>query len=134
MAAKVSRLKVIENGIRGGCPNCGAHTLFAVGKLFSVNKTCPRCGLEIEKGDGAFLGPFVINYSVTAFGLVVPVFLLFVTGHLGPVATLVSSLAAALLVPIALYRFSWAWWLMLYYFFLPDNLPSNLEGRQEDDE
>ena len=102
--------------------------------MFLVNKTCSQCGLEIEKGDGAFLGPFVINYGVTAFGIVVPVFLLFVTGRLGAVATLVLSLAAALLVPIALYRLSWAWWLMLYYFFLPDNLPANLGGRPEDDE
>jgi uncharacterized protein (DUF983 family) len=134
MAAKVSRLQVVENGLRCRCPNCGGRTLFAEGRLFSVNKACSRCGLQIEKGDGAFLGPFVVNYGVTAFGIVVPVFLLYVTGRLGAAATLALCLVAALLVPLALYRLSWAWWLMLYYFFLPDHLPANLGGRQGDDE
>jgi hypothetical protein len=36
-------------------------------------------------------------------------------------------------VPILLYRLSWGWWLMLYYFFLPGNLPGNRNGQQEDD-
>jgi len=44
------------------------------------------------------------------------------------------SIAAALVAPLLLYRLSWGWWLALYYFFLPGNLPGNLGGRPEDDE
>jgi uncharacterized protein (DUF983 family) len=102
--------------------------------MFKVNESCPTCGLRIEKGDGAFLGPFVINYSVTAFGVIIPVILLYVVGALALPVTLVLCLMGALVVPLLLYRLSWGWWLTLYYCFLPDNLPGNLQGKAEDDE
>jgi uncharacterized protein (DUF983 family) len=131
---KVGRLKVIERGAACRCPNCGGRTLFQRGMLFKVNESCPDCGLKIEKGDGAFLGPFVMNYGVISFGVVIPVILLFVAGKLTATATLVLCFAACLFLPFLLYRLAWGWWLMLYYFFLPDNLPANLGGRLEDDE
>jgi uncharacterized protein (DUF983 family) len=131
---KVSRVQVISNGIRCRCPNCGKRTLFQPGRIFKVNESCPSCGLRIEKGDGAFLGPLVINYGITAFGIVIPVILLYASGKLGAMPTLAIALAAAVGAPLLLYRLSWSWWLMLYYFFLPDNLPDNLGGRSEDDE
>jgi uncharacterized protein (DUF983 family) len=130
----VTRAQVIARGLACRCPNCGQRTLFQVGRLFKVNEACPSCGLRIEKGDGAFLGPFVLNYGVTAFGVIIPVIVLYVLGKLGAVATLSFCFVASLAVPLLLYRLSWGWWLMLYYFFLPDNLPANLEGRTEDDE
>jgi uncharacterized protein (DUF983 family) len=130
----VTRMRVIANGLRCECPNCGQRTLFAAGRLFKVNPSCRNCGLTIEKGDGAFLGPFVLNYAVTAFGFIVPVILLFTLGKLGAVAALSLCFVSALGLPLLLYRLSWGWWLMLYYFFLPDNLPANLGGRAEDDE
>jgi uncharacterized protein (DUF983 family) len=130
---KVTRLDVIARGITGRCPNCGQRTLFQEGRLFKVNETCPSCGLKIENGDGAFLGPFVINYGVTVFGLIIPVILLYAAGMLGADVALAIALVAGLIVPLLLYRLSWGWWLMLYYFFLPDNLPANLQGRPEDD-
>jgi hypothetical protein len=102
--------------------------------MFKVNPVCPVCGLKIEKGDGAFLGPFVINYGLTVFGIVIPIILLYATGRLGATATLSLAFVATFAAPLLLYRLSWGWWLALYYFFLPDNLPANLQGRQEDDE
>ena len=102
--------------------------------MFKVNPSCPSCGLTIEKGDGAFLGPFVINYSVTAFGFIIPLIVLYTTGRIGPTATLLVALFAALVVPVLLYRLSWGWWLAVYYLFLPDNVPGNREGRPEDDD
>jgi uncharacterized protein (DUF983 family) len=131
---KVTRIDVIANAITGCCPNCGKRTIFAKGRIFKVNESCPNCGLRIENGDGAFLGPFVINYGITAFGIIIPVIVLYVTGRLGLTATFAVALAAGLFAPLILYRLSWAWWLMLYYFFLPDNLPANLQGRAQDDE
>jgi len=131
---KVSRLTIVANGLTCRCPNCGQRTLFERGRLFKVNESCASCGLRIERGDGEFLGPFVVNYGVTAFGIVVPVILLYAAGTLGAAATLATCLAAALVAPLLLYRLSWGWWLALYYFFLPGNLPGNLGGRPEDDE
>jgi len=116
------------------CPNCGLRTLFQKGRIFKVNESCPSCGLKIEKGDGAFLGPFVINYTVTAFGFIIPIVALYATGRIGPTATLLLALVSALVLPVLLYRLSWGWWLAVYYFFLPDNIPGNLDGRAEDDD
>jgi uncharacterized protein (DUF983 family) len=130
---KVTRMDVIANGITGRCPNCGQRTLFHEGRYFKVNKACPVCGLKIENGDGAFLGPLVINYGVTVFGIIIPVVLLYASGRLGAGAVLAIALVVGLAVPLLLYRLSWGWWLMLYYFFLPDNLPANLDGRAKDD-
>jgi hypothetical protein len=62
------------------------------------------------------------------------VIVLYFTGRIGATATFTIALLAGLFAPLLLYRRSWAWWLMLYYFFLPDNLPANLGGRAEDDE
>lgn len=131
---KVTRIDVIRNGVLCRCPNCGQRTLFQPGRWFKVNGVCPGCGLKIEKGDGAFLGPFVINYGITAFGIIIPVIVLYATGKLGATATLAIALVAGLGAPLLLYRLSWGLWLMLYYLFLPDNLPANLQGKQEDDE
>jgi len=125
---------VIANGMTGRCPNCGQRTLFQEGRLFKVNKACPNCGLRIENGDGAFLGPFVINYGVTVFCLIIPVIALYASGKLGADAALAITIIVGLVVPLLLYRLSWGWWLMLYYLLLPDNLPGNLDGRPEDDD
>jgi len=130
----VTRFQIVANGLACRCPNCGRRTLFARGRLFKVNARCPSCGMRIERGDGEFLGPFVLNYAATAFGVVVPIILLFAAGRLGAAATLGLCLGAALVAPLLLYRLSWGWWLALYYFFLPGNLPGNLEGETEDDE
>jgi hypothetical protein len=118
----VTRAQVIVNGLKCRCPNCGSRTLFKPGKLFDVNESCSVCGLKFEKGEGTFLGPFVLNYAVTAFGVVIPILILYAFGKVGGTATLVLCAVGALGVP-----------LLLYYFFLPDNLPANLEGRAEDD-
>jgi uncharacterized protein (DUF983 family) len=130
---KVTRAQILANGITCRCPNCGQRTLFERGRPFRVNKNCRGCGLRFERGDGEFLGPFVINYAVTAFGIVVPILLLYAFGRLSAAAALSMALVAGLAVPLLMYRLSWGWWLALYYFFLPDNLPGNLEGRPGDD-
>jgi uncharacterized protein (DUF983 family) len=131
---KVTRLQAIGRGLAGRCPNCGEPTLFAPGRLFTVNETCRVCGLKLDRGEGTFLGPFVLNYAVAAFGVVIPLIILHARGHLGGGATIGLCAGGALLVPLLLYRASWGWWLALYYAFLPDSLPANLGGRPEDDE
>src|SRR6202522_802210 len=103
----VSRAQIVRNGVLCRCPNCGQRTLFAQGRMFKVNESCPNCGLKIEKAAGAFLAPFVINSSVMAFGFVIPIILLHVAGRLGDTATMATALAAGFLVPLLLYRLSW---------------------------
>ncbi len=101
--------------------------------MFKVNEACPNCGLKIENGDGAFLGPFVINYGITVAVFVVPAVAGCWTGRLGITPALVIAGGGALVAPLFLYRLSWSLWLGLYYCFLLDSLPANRAGRPEDD-
>ena len=116
--------------------------LYAAGvedRILQVGSQAPEFALPDAAGrivhsvDLLALGPLVINYGLTAFGIVVPVIVLYAAGRLGGAATLLIAFAASLAAPLLLYRLSWGWWLALYYLFLPGNLPANLEGRAEDD-
>lgn len=130
----VPRRQIIARGLANHCPNCGRHTLFQPGALFKINARCANCGMKFDRGEGFFLGPFVINYGVTAFGFVVPVVLLYFFGKLGATATIALAGTGAIIMPALLYRLSWSWWLMTYFCFLPQKLPNNRNELREDEE
>jgi uncharacterized protein (DUF983 family) len=130
----VTRSQIIARGVANRCPNCGSHTLFKAGARFNINERCGHCGLKFDRGDGFFLGPFVVNYGMTAFGFVLPVLFLYIFGMLSPVAAIVTAAIGAIVLPILLYRLSWSWWLMLYFYFLPQKLPGNRDELHEDEE
>jgi uncharacterized protein (DUF983 family) len=133
-AMNVTPGQVLSRGLRNCCPNCGSHTLFQAEARFRINPSCPQCGLKFDRGDGFFLGPFIINYSVTVCTFVVPVILLYVFHVFGPRTTLVAAAVGTFGLPILLYRLSWSWWLMTYFFFLPQKLPANRGTDLEDEE
>lgn len=87
------------------------------------------CELRFSAGASFWLGALLLDYTVTAVLFVVPLLLLGAHGIV-PLA-LATDLAVAVggvVIPVLLYRASWSWWLMLYFFFLPQELPSNGEG------
>jgi len=131
---QVTRSRIIARGLASGCPNCGARSLFKAGAHFSINERCSNCGLKFDRGDGFFLGPFVINYAVTVFVFILPVIFLYAAGRLGSMATIVTCAILALALPILFYRRSWSWWLMTYFYFLPQKLPANRDELREDEE
>lgn len=122
---QVTRGQIIARGFANRCPNCGGRTLFKAGKLFELDRACRDCGLKIEKDEGFFLGAMAINYGVTCFGLLAPVVILWYLGALSGQVAIGLAVALALLAPLALYRSSRSWQLMLYYYFLPQHLPAN---------
>lgn len=130
----INRRLIISRGLSHQCPNCGGHTLFQPAARFRINPRCPSCGLKFDRGDGFFLGPFVLNYSVTVFAFVVPIILLYVFQVIGPRTTLIASAVGVLVLPILCYRASWSWWLMIYFYFLPEKLTNNRDDRSRDDE
>jgi uncharacterized protein (DUF983 family) len=133
----VSRLQIVARGLTVRCPNCGSHTLFKAGKPLEVNKTCPACGFRIERNndEGFFLGSLSLNYGVTLVGFLLPVLLLAYYHVIGVTTATVLAIVGAIGVPILLYRPSRSWWLMNYYFFLPQHLPANGgKGRPGDDD
>lgn len=128
----VTRIEIVRRGLAGRCPNCGERTLFPPGS-FRIHPRCPHCGVALDRGEGFFLGAWVMNYGVTVFGLVLPTILLGVAGVLSWTVTLVVAIVACFALPVLFYRASWSWWLMVYFYFLPEQLPAN-GGRDADDE
>lgn len=43
-------------------------------------------------------------------------------------------IASAVVIPVLLYRRSWSWWLMAYFYFLPHKLPNNQDAPRDDEE
>ena len=127
---RVKRKQILARGVRGLCPNCGQAKLFRSG--LRIHHRCPHCGMTLERGDGYYLGPLCINYGFVALGIVAPVLLLGSLGVISLAVALALSLAAGLLLPILFYRASWSLWLMLYYFFLPDELHVNRPDNSDD--
>ena len=131
----VTSRQIVARGLSNRCPNCGQHTLFPPGS-FRVNRRCPSCGVGFDRGEGFFLGPWVLNYTVTVFLFVVPAILLGLRDTISWTVAGVSAAGGALVLPLLLYRATWSWWLALYFSFLPDHLPANggpISGEAEED-
>ncbi|MBL9217485.1 MAG: DUF983 domain-containing protein [Opitutaceae bacterium] len=121
----VTRTQIITRGLANRCPNCGGRTLFKAGTLLELDRSCRDCGLKLEKDEGFFLGAMAINYGVTCVGLLTPVAALWYLGALSGKVAIGLVLGLGLIAPVALYRSSRSWQLMLYYYFLPQHLPAN---------
>ena len=124
-ALAVTRWQIVARGVSNRCPNCGGRTLFRKGTLFEINGECPACGLRIERDEGFFLGSMSLNYGVTIVCFLLPDLLAACKGWIGTTTAIVLACAGAIVVPALFYRSSRSWWLMSYYFFLPQHLPSN---------
>lgn len=73
---------------------------------------CSRCGLLLEREEGAFLGSLAINYSITGGALIVYlVVVLVATLPNPPVAALtVGAVAIAIILPLLIYPFAKTTW------------------------
>jgi len=132
---KVTHGQIIIRGLSNCCPNCGGKTLFKRETLFELNRECPECGMRFEKEEGFFLGAMALNYAVTCICLLSPVAILWYCGVFGDRTATVLAAVLALGAPVAMYRSSRSWQLMLYYFMLPQHLPANrreLDGLEDE--
>jgi uncharacterized protein (DUF983 family) len=122
---KVTRLQVVARGLTNRCPNCGGRTLFKAGTFFELNKTCPQCGLPIERDEGTFMGSMSLNFGVTLIGFLTPLMLLTYYKVIGTTMAIVLAGLGSFAVPALFYRSSRSWWLMNYYVLFPHHLPAN---------
>jgi hypothetical protein len=77
----------------------------------------------------------VLNYTVAFLFFVIPAIVAGARAVIPWIASLALASAGCILVPALLYRSTWSWWLMLYFYFLPASLPANGGpiGAQEED-
>ena len=96
---------VVLRGLRLRCPVCGKGKLFK--SYFVMNTNCSCCGVFFSREHGQWVGSLDINTFVTAF-------ILMIGAGFGPLWSLKTSLlvwcSAAVLVPIATFRFSRGLW------------------------
>ncbi len=81
--------------------------------------------MDFERGEGFFLGSMTLNYILTAFILMPPILVMALMTEIPSWVTIVVAIIGAFIVPISLYRVSRSWWLMAYFYFLPQELPVN---------
>lgn len=96
---------VVWRGIKLCCPVCGQGKLFR--SFFVMHERCSCCGVGFAREHGQWVGSLDINTFATAI-------LVMVGAGFGPLWPLGTSLAvwcsAAVLVPIATFRFSRGLW------------------------
>jgi len=66
-----------------------------------------------------------LNYGITLIFILTPVAVLWYNNVLSDRVASMLALVGAVLFPALFYRSSRSWWLMSYYFFLPQHLPAN---------
>jgi len=101
---------VLARALTRRCPRCGGAGLFR--RWLKVNPRCPRCSLRLEREEGGFLGAMVINYAVTAavWLVVLVAWLALDLPEVHVAALTITSIAIAVLVPLAFYPFSKTVW------------------------
>lgn len=120
----VTRWQIIQRGLQCRCPNCGNRSLFPP-KSLRIRERCPVCETLFYRGPGFFLGPLVINYTIAVFVFVLPAIVAGVRGAIPWVVALVLAGLGCVVIPALLYRYTWSWWLMGYFYLMPEFLPAN---------
>jgi len=120
----ITQATILRRGLAQRCPNCGERSLFPP-RSFRVHRRCPSCGTGFDRGEGFFLGPWVLNYAVAVFLFVLPAIVAAAAGIISWTTALVLGALGSTILPVLFYRSTWSWWLMLYFLFLPGSLPAN---------
>jgi uncharacterized protein (DUF983 family) len=106
-------LRALFDGLILRCPRCHRGHMFARG--FTMNQSCPACGLPFEKASGEVTGGMGINTVVTLL-VVIVCSLIFGLNPAVPLVPLLLGLAAfAIIFPIAFYRSSRGLWASILF-------------------
>ena len=71
---------LLQTGLLGRCPGCEERSMFD--GVYEVPRHCPRCDLQYQVGDGAWLGAIAIGYG---FGVIAAIIAVFVELIWGPI-------------------------------------------------
>lgn len=109
--------KILVRGLLLRCPACGEGGLYQ--SAFRMRERCARCGLVFAREQGYFVGAIYVNVILTET-LILAVFLgslIFTSGASDRVYFVMF--AAALVLPLAFYRFSRSLWLAFDHIVSP---------------
>jgi len=126
---------IVCRGMRRRCGRCGAKGIFRT--YFQLYERCPRCGYKFEREEGFFTGVYLVNYSVTAFLLVVLIFAFLVVavandGDVSLVPWLSGGAGIAIFCPLLLYPFAKSTWAAIDLAARPLDPVEEAEAAQHD--
>lgn len=117
--AKYSLPRGCLRALRRRCPVCGSRRLSR--HFLDIGESCPRCGLDLERQVGAYVGGVGVNTIVTFGAILVAVIVGFAItrgqGSVWPV--LLPTLAVAVLLPIAFHVRSRLLWVAIELRYWP---------------
>lgn len=92
------------------CPWCGGRRVMR--SWFALRDQCPTCNLRYDRGDGFWLGAFVINFALTEGLLMAYIFIgIALTSPHPPAMKLVlGGLIESVAVPLLFFPFSRTIW------------------------
>ena len=109
--------QALLRGIRLRCPRCGHAPIFR--GWFTLEPSCPLCGLRFEREQGYFVGAIYLNYAATVLIAIPGYFALDYWAGLSLVQQLVLWVPFCVVFPLWFFRYSKSIWLSLDYFFDP---------------
>jgi uncharacterized protein (DUF983 family) len=106
MAAEPSTFAILARGLLKRCPRCGQSRLFR--RWFTMAPRCARCGLDLERGEGFWLGTMAINLGVTemVFGATLVGVMVITWPHVPWAALTVAAVLLNGVLPLILYPFA----------------------------
>jgi uncharacterized protein (DUF983 family) len=121
--------RALTRGVLMRCPVCGQKGIFA--SFFTIEETCPGCGLVFEREDGYWLGAMIV-----AMALVIIAFSVVFLGGLAltwpdPPWTglLIATVVVNLAVSIALYPWCMTVWMGIHHAFVTTNRDEDPQPR-----
>lgn len=104
---------LFARALRLRCPACGKGRLFA--GWFDMRKSCPACGVWIDREEGYFLGAIAVNLILTELLCAGGILAILILSWPNPpwLALQVGGVLYTLLFPIAFFPWSRTLWLAM---------------------
>ncbi|CAN5504008.1 hypothetical protein BH23CHL2_BH23CHL2_24320 [soil metagenome] len=107
------REQLLFRGLTRRCPRCGEWRIFS--GYFALKDTCPRCGLDLVREEGYYVGAMTVNIVVAEIltVLLVAIVTIWTWPEIPVNQLIVAAVGVNLLVPILFYPLTKTLWLAI---------------------
>ena len=109
------RLGMFFRCASNACPRCRHRP---IASLFGFHKTCPNCGLVIDKGNGFLLGALPVSYAIFVVLWLIPLLIAWLTKIVSYEMAFGLIIVGGIVWPILLHNSCKMISLGGYYFFM----------------
>ncbi|RIK46500.1 MAG: hypothetical protein DCC58_02925 [Chloroflexi bacterium] len=124
------QVRMLMRGLVRRCPRCGSSGIFS--SWFGLRDVCPRCGLQIEREDGYWVGAMTISVVSTMllFVVLMAVAVIWTWPNLPVVELIAGGVVGSIVFPIVTYPICKSLWLatdLAFFHVEAGKLPSSAE-------